>query len=120
MTAGKQVAARRNAVASSFVTCCKKGTVRYARGSPDRSGALLPTISRAPDHRHHTVPAKAGWLGVETLHARHVVARRANDYNLARPTGPRNAISAGPPFAPLVAVPPVGSAYPPRPAASRG
>src|SRR5919199_5471350 len=35
------------------------------------------------------------------LHCGHVVARRSNNYNLARPTGPRNATPTGPPFAPL-------------------
>src|SRR5712691_8071687 len=56
------------------------------------------------------------------LHYVHVVARRPNDYNSARPFGPRNATPARPLCAPLIAVPPVGYPYPPRlcPGACRG
>src|SRR5260370_14583718 len=48
------------------------------------------------------------------LHYVHVVARRPSDYNLARPSGPRNATPARPLCAPLIAVLPVGYPYPPR------
>src|SRR5438309_11174795 len=78
------------------------------------------SAGRRQDRRYSDLSIAGVTIGLTTilqsagsLHRRHVVARRSKDYNLARPTGPRNAISAGPLFAPLIAVQPVGYAYPP-------
>ena len=92
--------------------CSGMRTIRYILGLARASTNGLQFGATACQSAYSSrLTGKSVRACIEWLHRRHVVAERVKHYNLARPTGPRNVISAGPHFAPLLAVPPVGYAY---------